>query len=62
MYVAGKGRNEVSQFGTSRSGSGALRALTPKAVASGPVPVLVAVSTQGNIAYVAYAGWVFQRS
>jgi uncharacterized repeat protein (TIGR01451 family) len=56
VYVADKsGTNQVSQFGTSPSGSGALQPLTPKSVASRPVSVVVAVSPQGNSAYVAYA-------
>jgi uncharacterized repeat protein (TIGR01451 family) len=56
MYVANKSRNDVSQFGGALSGSGALRPLTPPAVASGPVPVATAVSPRGNSAYVVDAG------
>ena len=50
VYVADTGRNEVSQFGS--LGSGALRPLTPKTVASGPGPYDVAVSPQGTSLYV----------
>jgi DNA-binding beta-propeller fold protein YncE len=50
VYVADTGRNEVSQFGS--LGSGALRPLTPKTVASGPGPYDVAVSPQGTSVYV----------
>jgi 6-phosphogluconolactonase (cycloisomerase 2 family) len=52
VYVADKGPNEISQFGSSPSGSGALRPLTPKTVASGPGPYDVAVSPQGTSVYV----------
>jgi 6-phosphogluconolactonase (cycloisomerase 2 family) len=51
VYVAGTGRNEISQFGSSPGGSGALRPLTPKTVASGPGPYDVAVSPQGTSVY-----------
>jgi 6-phosphogluconolactonase len=51
VYVADTGRNEISQFGSFPSGSGALRPLTPKAVASGPGPYDVAVSPQGTSVY-----------
>lgn len=56
VYVANKGRNDVSQFGTAASGSGALRPLTPKTVASGPFPSATAVSPQGNSVYVVDTG------
>jgi uncharacterized repeat protein (TIGR01451 family) len=56
VYVANKGRNDVSQFGGALSRSGALRPLTPPTVASGPVPVAAAVSPRGNSAYVIDAG------
>jgi 6-phosphogluconolactonase len=49
VYVADKGRNEISQF--SSLGSGALRSLTPKTVASGSFPYAIAVTPQGNRAY-----------
>jgi 6-phosphogluconolactonase (cycloisomerase 2 family) len=48
-YVTTKG-NEVSQFGS--LGSGALRPLTPKTVATGPGPYDAAVSPQGTSVYV----------
>ena len=51
-YVADTGKNEISQFGSSPGGSGALRPLTPKTVASGPGPYDVAVSPQGTSLYV----------
>jgi DNA-binding beta-propeller fold protein YncE len=51
VYVAGTRRNEISQFGSAPSGSGTLRALTPKTVASGPGPYDVAVSPQGTSVY-----------
>jgi len=50
VYVTAKGPNEVSLFGS--LGSGALRPLTPKTVASGPFPYDVAVSPQGTSVYV----------
>ena len=56
VYVANKGRNDVSLFGVALSGSGALRPLTPKTVASGPFPSATAVSPQGNSVYVADTG------
>ena len=50
VYVTGKGgTNEISQFAT--LGSGALRPLTPRNVASGEFPYDVAVSPQGTSAY-----------
>jgi DNA-binding beta-propeller fold protein YncE len=50
VYVTGKGgTNEISQFAS--LGSGALRPLTPKNVASGEFPYDVAVSPQGTSAY-----------
>jgi 6-phosphogluconolactonase len=49
VYVTDKGSNEVSQFGS--LGSGALRPLTPKTVASGPGSYDVAVSPQGTSVY-----------
>jgi 6-phosphogluconolactonase (cycloisomerase 2 family) len=50
VYVTGKGgTNEISQFAT--LGSGALRPLTPKDVASGEFPYDIAVSPQGTSAY-----------
>lgn len=49
VYVADKGRNEISQFAT--LSSGALRPLTPENVASGPFPYLIAVTPPGNNAY-----------
>jgi uncharacterized repeat protein (TIGR01451 family) len=58
VYVADKGRNEISQFGGALSGSGALRPLTPPAVASGPFPDAIAVSPQGSSVYVADVGAV----
>jgi 6-phosphogluconolactonase (cycloisomerase 2 family) len=51
VYVADTGRDEISQFGSSPSGSGALRPLTPKTVASGPSPYDIAVSPQGTSIY-----------
>ncbi len=51
VYGADTGRNEISQFGSSPGGSGTLRPLTPKAVASGPGPYDVAVSPQGTSVY-----------
>jgi uncharacterized repeat protein (TIGR01451 family) len=56
VYVADKGRNEVSQFGV--LSSGALRALTPQMVASGPFPTSAAVTPQGNSLYVVDVGSV----
>jgi uncharacterized repeat protein (TIGR01451 family) len=56
VYVANKGRNDVSQFGAAASGSGALRPLTPKTVTSGPFPSATAVSPQGNSVYVVDTG------
>jgi 6-phosphogluconolactonase len=52
VYVADTGSGKISQFGSALSGSGALRALTPKTVASGPGPYDVAVSPQGTSVYV----------
>jgi 6-phosphogluconolactonase len=50
VYVTGKGgTNEISQF--SSLGSGALRPLTPRNVASGEFPYDIAVSPQGTSAY-----------
>ena len=50
MYVTGKGgTNEISQFAS--LGSGALRPLTPRNVASGEFPYDIAVSPQGTSAY-----------
>ena len=50
MYVTGKGgTNEISQFAT--LGSGALRPLTPRNVASGEFPYDIAVSPRGASAY-----------
>jgi uncharacterized repeat protein (TIGR01451 family) len=50
VYVTGKGgTNEISEFAS--LGSGALRALTPKNVASGVFPYDVAVNPQGTSAY-----------
>src|SRR5215472_4716476 len=56
VYVANKSRSDVSQFGSVLGGSGALGPLAPRAIASGPVPVAVAVSPQGDSAYVVDAG------
>lgn len=50
VYVADKGPDEISQFAT--LGSGALRPLAAKNVASGPGPYDVAVSPQGTSVYV----------
>jgi len=50
VYVTGKGgTNEISQFAT--LGSGALRPLTPRNVASGEFPYDIAISPQGTSAY-----------
>jgi DNA-binding beta-propeller fold protein YncE len=50
VYVTGKGgTNEISQFAS--LGSGALRPLTPRNVASGEFPYDIAVSPQGTGAY-----------
>ena len=50
VYVTGKGgTNEISRFAS--LGSGALRPLTPKNVATGEFPYDVAVSPQGTSAY-----------
>src|SRR6516162_4936361 len=50
VYVTGKGgTNEISQFAT--LGSGALRPLTPRSVASGEFPYDIAVSPRGASAY-----------
>jgi DNA-binding beta-propeller fold protein YncE len=50
VYVTGKGgTNEISQFAA--LGSGALRPLTPRNVASGEFPYDIAVSPQGTSAY-----------
>jgi DNA-binding beta-propeller fold protein YncE len=50
VYVTGKGgTNEISQFAS--LGSGALRPLSPKNVASGEFPYDIAVSPQGTSAY-----------
>jgi DNA-binding beta-propeller fold protein YncE len=50
VYVTGKGgTNEISQFAT--LGSGALRPITPRNVATGEFPYDVAVSPQGTSAY-----------
>ena len=50
VYVTGKGgTNEISQFAT--LGSGALRPLTPRNVASGEFPYDIVVSPQGTSAY-----------
>lgn len=56
VYVANKGRNSVSQFDV--SGVGALTPLAPATVPSGPFPNAIAVSPQGNNAYVVDAGAV----
>src|SRR5215472_13319448 len=50
VYVTGKGgTNEISQFAT--LGSGALRPLTTRNVASGEFPYDIAISPQGTSAY-----------
>src|SRR5215469_4322324 len=50
VYVTGKGgTNEISQFAT--LGSGALRPLTPRNVASGEFPYDIAISPQSTSAY-----------
>lgn len=50
VYVTGKGGpNEIGQYAS--LGSGALRPLTPKHVASGEFPYDIAVSPQGTSAY-----------
>jgi 6-phosphogluconolactonase len=58
VYVADKGRNEISQFGSALSDSGALRPLTPPTVPSGPFPDAIAVSPQGNSVYAVDVGAV----
>jgi DNA-binding beta-propeller fold protein YncE len=55
-FVSNKGRNSVSQFDV--SGFGALTPLAPATVPSGPAPNAIAVSPQGNNAYVVDAGAV----
>ena len=52
VYAADRHTGGVSQFGSSLSGSGALRPLTPKTVASGRTPTATAVSPQGTSVYV----------
>jgi DNA-binding beta-propeller fold protein YncE len=52
VYTANHGRNDVSQFAAPLAGHGALRPLTPPAVAAGHFPIGVAVSPEGNSAYV----------
>jgi 6-phosphogluconolactonase len=56
VYAADRHTAEISQFGSSPSGSGALRALTPKTVASGQTPTAIAVSPQGTSLYVLHGG------
>ena len=56
VYAADRRTAEISQFGSSLSGSGALRALTPKTVASGHTPTAIAVSPQGTNLYVVGGG------
>jgi DNA-binding beta-propeller fold protein YncE len=56
VYVADKGRNEISQFDAPPSASGAPRPLTPATVASGPFPAAIAISAQGTSAYVVDLG------
>jgi 6-phosphogluconolactonase (cycloisomerase 2 family) len=57
VYVADKGRDEISQFDAS-PGSVALMALAPATVPSGPFPNAIAVSPPGTNAYVVDAGAV----
>jgi DNA-binding beta-propeller fold protein YncE len=60
VYVADKGRNEISKFGV--SAFAALMPLTPVTVSSGPFPNVVAVSSQSNNAYVVDAGALGARA
>jgi 6-phosphogluconolactonase (cycloisomerase 2 family) len=52
VYAADRRTGGISQFGSSRSGSGALRPLTPKTVASGRTPSATAIGPQGTTLYV----------
>ena len=52
VYAADRRTAEISQFGSSLSGSGALRTLAPSTVASGHTPTAIAVSPQGTNLYV----------
>lgn len=54
VYVADKGRNEISQYGVSPTG--ALKPLTPATVASGNFPAWIAITPNGKNAYVADIG------
>jgi DNA-binding beta-propeller fold protein YncE len=56
VYVANKGRDNISQFDASPSRGGALTPLTPATVPSGPLPNAIAVSPQGTNAYVVDVG------
>jgi 6-phosphogluconolactonase (cycloisomerase 2 family) len=56
VYAADRRTAEISQFGSSLSGSGALQALTPKTVGSGRTPTAIAVSPQATNLYVVDEG------
>lgn len=56
VYAADRHTGGVSQFGSSLSGSGTLRPLTPKTVPSGQTPTATAVSPQGTSVYVVAEG------
>jgi DNA-binding beta-propeller fold protein YncE len=59
VYVANKGHGKnynVSQFDAAASGRGALTPLTPATVSTGPIAEAIAVSPQGNSAYVVSLG------
>ena len=62
VYAADRHTGGVSQFGSSLSGSGALRPLTPKTVPSGRTPTASAVSPQGTSVYVVAEGGTSRRS
>lgn len=51
VYVADTKRDEISQFGASRSPHGALEPLAPPTVPAGPFPYTIAVDPQGTSAY-----------
>jgi 6-phosphogluconolactonase (cycloisomerase 2 family) len=52
VYAPDRHTGGISQFGSASSGSGALRALTPKTVASGRTPSAAAINPQGTSLYV----------
>jgi DNA-binding beta-propeller fold protein YncE len=56
VYAAERHTGGVSEFGSSLSGSGALRSLTPNTVPSGQTPTATEVSPEGNSVYVLAEG------